>query len=120
MTRIVDYKTPVTIQKPRAAVSGDSFNQPDYQDADNWIDLFERRANVRPAGGREFISGSQTNAEVSHLVRMRHDPETKDIVPPWRLRIGQGVSARYLDIVRAVDVDERHWEIELQCLERVA
>lgn len=117
---IPSLRTPVVIEKPRSATSSDAFNQVDYSDADNWIELFTRRAEVRPVTGREYQSANSIVGETSHIVTMRRDPETVAITLKHRLRIGVGVSARYLNIVRIIDIEERHRWLELQCLEQVA
>ena len=117
MVVIGRYRSIVVIEKPRAATSGDAFKAVDYSDDANWIELFSRRAAIEPAQGREFVTGSQTSGEVSHIVRMRYDAETKSILPTYRLRLGDGVSRRVFGIVGKIDVNERHRELVFQCLE---
>lgn len=117
MLNLAKYRTIVVIEKPRDVTSGDGFNTVDYSDDANWTELFQRFAAIEPAQGREFVTGSQTTGEVSHIVRMRYDVETKTILPSYRLRIGVGVSRRVFGIVGKIDVGELHEELVFQCLE---
>ena len=105
-TAIARYRQPTTIQKPRGIGL-------DETDDANWDDVVSRLAEVLPTGGREFFSGEQLQAEVTHLVRYRQDSKTEQIVPRWRVKHG----SRYLNVVRAYSVNERGREIEVQCIE---
>lgn len=120
MVDFAKYKDILFVDKPRAATSGDGFNQVDLSDDDNWIELFNRRASVEPSNGREFIVGQQVNSETTHVIKMRHDAETKTIVPTYRLRIGTGVSRRVFGIVGRINVNEAERELQFPCVEKVA
>lgn len=120
MVEFHQYDNIVVIEKPRAATSGDAFNLVDLSDDANWVELFTRRAEIRPALGSETEIGSQTAAQVSHLIRMRRDDETKTITPKYRLRLGVGVSRRVFGIISTIDREERGRELEIRCAEQVA
>ena len=79
--------------------------------------LFCRRwAKVVPvAGGERFLDG-QTTADVTHCVRMHSDSKTRRITPKMWLLLADDTR---LNIKRALDVEGRRTEIELECNERI-
>lgn len=107
----------VTIQKPvetQAAENG--FGEIDLADGDaNWQNLTTRWADVTPSAGREFVQGEQVQADVSHVVILRHDSETALVTPKYRLKVG----SRYLNILSAYPKDNRKRDMVLQCQEVV-
>ena len=111
---IAQYRHLTSLQKPETT-GADSFNTINESDDAKWDTVAHRRAHIQPAGGREFFSGQQLQADVTHIVRYRQDSETEQIDPTYRIKFG----TRYLNVVRAYSVDERGREIEVQAIEKV-
>jgi SPP1 family predicted phage head-tail adaptor len=78
-----------------------------------WTDTATVWAEVSGLSGREYITQSRTEAELSHRVRIRY---RASIVPHMRVLVG---TTQALDI-EAVLPDERKREIQLMCKEIVA
>lgn len=99
-------------------------NEPTYnadrQPVENGVEFIERWVNIRSATGRgrggERFQAQQMQADVSHLVRMHSDTQTRTITPKMWLTLHDGTR---LDITRIVDIDNRHIELELECNQRV-
>lgn len=66
---------------------------------------------VSPLSGREFFAAQATQSEVTHMATMRY---RAGIIPKMRLTKGP----RVLDIQSVADLDERHRELQLLCVER--
>ena len=109
------HDRPVTVEwlKPSSV-------QLDPDDDDNWVGI-ARWAQIMTRGGREFFRGQQVQANVSHRLTLPTAPGDPlltqidgGLSSAMRVRLG----SRVLDVTAAFDVDERHTEIELQCVER--
>lgn len=77
-----------------------------------WADVSTVWASVEPLSGREFLDASQTEADISHRVRIRH---YDDLTPSHRIVHG----GRHLNIETIMNRDERDIELELMCKEDV-
>jgi SPP1 family predicted phage head-tail adaptor len=112
------YRTLVIVERPRTPGDSDRLNVVDLSDDGKWVRVCRRYAAVRKLDGREFLRLGQVRAEVTHIVELRYDSETKTISPVYRLRLGETASARKLDVVVVDDQHERRVEIQLQCSEK--
>ncbi len=99
-------------------------NEPTYntdrQPVENGVEFISRWVNVRPVAGPERggerFQAQQTQADVTHLVRMHSDSQTRTITPKMWLTLHNGTR---LDITRITDVGFRQIELELECNERI-
>lgn len=77
-----------------------------------WSTFATRWASVEPFDGREFQRADQTQAQLTHTVRLR-----------WLAGVTSQMrvvhDGRYLNIERVIDKDERHIELELVCSEKL-
>jgi SPP1 family predicted phage head-tail adaptor len=107
----------VTIQKPvETAAAENAFGEIDLTSEDaNWQTHATRWAGITPTAGREFVSGEQVQADVTHVVVLRYDSKTELINTRYRLKRG----AKYLNIMAAYPKDNRNREFILQCQEVV-
>jgi SPP1 family predicted phage head-tail adaptor len=96
----------VTIQRPTEGAA-DAL----AEKAVAWVNVITVSASVLPQSGREFYRGSQTIAELTHVVSIRY---RSGIDETMRLQLG----ARYLKIVSAQNVDEADEELLLFCVEQ--
>ena len=71
-----------------------------------------RWASIEPQGGREFIEAGRVDADVTHIVKMRH---YSGLTPQHRLMYG----SRVLNIANVVNMDERNRETVVMCREDV-
>jgi len=100
MRHRVSIEEPVTLTSP----SGGTRTE--------WRRHSTRWAAITPLSGSELLTARQVVAEVSHQVSLWWFPELK---ASWRLV----VQGRVLNIVSAIDVDEKHRELRLLCAEAV-
>lgn len=77
-----------------------------------WVPVATVWAAVEPIRGREFFAAHQVNAEVTTRIRIRYLP---GVAPTMRVQFGN----RTYDIRTVIDVDERHLELQLMCVEKV-
>jgi len=94
------------IQRPVAG-EPDELNEATF----TWTDEQKIWVGILPQSSREFYRAKQVNAEVTHLVSARY---RKGLDATKRLVLG---GSRVLDIAGVVDVDERHEELLLTCVE---
>jgi SPP1 family predicted phage head-tail adaptor len=85
---------------------GDGFGQ----EVLTWTTAVTAWAMIQPALGSEQVVGAADVASVTHSVFIRYRP---NIVARMRLLYG----ARIFEIVSVIDVDERHFWLQLQCSE---
>jgi SPP1 family predicted phage head-tail adaptor len=80
--------------------------------SDSWVVFLGNLwAAIWPLKGDEAVMAMQTQAVVSHRVRMRY---REGILPSMRVRYG----SRYFNIVAApININEENKEIELLCQE---
>jgi SPP1 family predicted phage head-tail adaptor len=74
-----------------------------------------RWVSVLPRQSAERYVARQLKSDITHVVRMRRDSVTKDITGKYWLVLTDGTR---LNIVGAYDVDNRHMEMELDCIQR--
>lgn len=92
-------------------------------------------ASIVPLIGKEFNGARQINSEITHLIKIRYDSELfierypvgddvfieensgriEGVFPKWRIKYG----SRYFDVLFALDSEERHFFVTLQCREVV-
>lgn len=77
-----------------------------------------RQADVRPASARERFEASQTQAEITHVIKLRYDALLADVLTHNARLILDG--SRTLEIVSVMNVDERNREFEVRALEKAA
>ena len=77
-----------------------------------WIPERRHRCKVFPLNGREYWQSDQINSEVSHRVVMRYDSR---VTTEKRLDL----SGRMLEIVTAVNEEERGRWLTLRCTESI-
>lgn len=89
---------------------------PNGQVVDIHSTTYFRWANVMPVSGTEGQSGvNQITADVTHLIQLRYDEQTRNITPLDRI-ISDG---RELNIVRVYDPDGLRKQMAIQANERV-
>lgn len=76
----------------------------------NWQDVATVWAAVEPLKGREYFKTMEVHSEISTRVRIRY---CSGISSDMRLVYGN----RTLYIESVIDPDERHWELQLMCVE---
>lgn len=100
-------RRPVTIQQKAAKVSD---GMGGYTQA--WADVLRTRAAFREISAFETFAQGQRQARYSCEYNIRKPPSLA-IAPGMRLLDG----ARVMQIQDATDLDERHAELRLRCLE---
>lgn len=111
-TKRGEYRTQITIYEQTSGTTPNADGQvPEAETA-----FLERWAKVIPIHGRERFLAQQTQADVTHFVRMRYDSDTKTITPKMWVKLRDGTR---LNIVRAYDPDAGRCEIELECNEPI-
>lgn len=104
-----EYDQRVTICKNVPTVNTDGQK---VEAESEWI---QRWASVRPISGQERFLAQQTQADVTHRVRMRSDTQTRTITAEMWLKLRDGTR---LDIKRTFDLNVRRVEMELECNQR--
>jgi len=105
----------VSLYRPTTATAneyGETVGEPEKVrsnaiDGDYW-------AEIAPASGGETQSGDQTQASVSHTIRLRYDPNLRPL-PSWKVVY----HARSFEVLSWVLVDERNREILISAREMV-
>ena len=80
---------PIIIERLKTEAEGlvvTSSGHIDQTLASNWTDHALRRAEIRELSGREFQQDDQVNADTTHQVTVRFDPETRTILPTYRVK----------------------------------
>ena len=85
------------------------------QEVDSWSDLGKAFASIRPVRGREYLTQSGENSDVTHSIGCRAQ-DSFTLRPDDRVLYG----SRVFDIKSALDVDERGRDLELMCVERIS
>ena len=80
----------------------------------SWKTIANVWASIVPLSGREYWSAQQVQSDVSHGVTMRY---FEGLTNKHRLKLLH--SQRVLNIKSVVDVEERHREMQLMCVEVV-
>jgi head-tail adaptor len=102
----------LTVQSP-AGTAGDD-GQVDLTSDDNWTTEGSIKAYFVSKGGREFISGQQVGADVSHVLETTSTNFTRSIEPSWRLVFG----TRVLQITSAFDINEERRMVQIHTMEK--
>lgn len=88
--------------------SRDSFGEP----AQEWAQVAQVWASVKPLSGRELWNAQQVQADVTHAVRMRW---RQGVDPKMELDL----NGRRLRILSVLNLEERNRTLELLCQEQV-
>ncbi len=91
----------------------DAHGEVDLTDERNWETHSRPWASINTKGGNEFWRVDKVEANVSHMLRLQYDRETRDINQQMRIKF----RGRTLNIAAAYDIDEMHREIEIQATE---
>jgi SPP1 family predicted phage head-tail adaptor len=87
---------------------------------ENWVAVGTIWAQVTPAGGTEQLQAAQEEARITHQVTLRYradlDPSVIGAAALHNLRLALG--SRILDVKDGTSPDERHIELDLNCVER--
>jgi len=75
-----------------------------------WQDYATVWASVEPIRGREYIELQNTNSELTVRIRIRYLP---GVTNDMRVLYG----SRVFNIQSVIDINERHREMELMCIE---
>ncbi len=78
--------------------------------------IARRWASVLPVTGTERVLASQTQADVTHAIRVRSDTLTRTFTPKHWIKLSDGTR---LDIKSVFDIDMRRVELQLDCNLRV-
>ena len=97
----------ITIQRRSAAL--DSYGQK----VNTWETVATTRANIRPVGGREKVSGMEMMAKLTHTIAVRYQAV---LIPPleastWRILFG----SRVLNIINSRNLEEKNRWIVFEC-----
>ena len=116
----------ITIQRLKTdaeSVARAASGQIDLDDPANWTTHCPRWAEILPAGGREFDQAGQVRAELTHLVAISFDSETRKITSQMRLQWTDGEAERLFDITRILGMTRNpggtRWEQQLECKEHL-
>ena len=109
-----EYDQRVTVWKNKPTTN------PDGQQIEVPVEFIERWVKVEPIGGtrgeKEQIVANQTQAHITHRLRMRSDTQSRTIDETMWITLRDGTR---LDITRIIDVDVRKVELEIECNRRV-
>lgn len=112
-----DFDTQVIVYEQSAVATSHT----DGEIPETEHELCRRWAEIIPWASRSQKSLMElpgtTEGNVTHVVRMWYDSTTKTITPANWLETVTG--GRRLNIMRAIDKENRHIVIELECTERV-
>lgn len=114
-TKRGDRTTLVTVFGPSLTKTANDDGQ--IVESNNNRNLGQRWMKVLPVSGRERRISDQVQADVTHVANVPYDDLTKTITPRMWLVKPDGTR---LNVIRAVDPDQRQREMELELEERVA
>lgn len=77
-----------------------------------WTTLATVWAAVEPLAGRQFFAAQQTQAQVTHSIRIRWSRDWT-LGPKDRVKFGE----RLFDIVAVLNIEERNQELVIQAVE---
>jgi|GEM_PF-5057531 len=80
-------------------------------------EVCRRWAEVYPLRGRLLDLTTSLEGNVTHVVRVHYDDETEAITPANWIVLRK--TSKRLNIINALDLDNQHRCIELECTERV-
>jgi len=80
------------------------------QETLTWTDVLSCFASIEPAPRQQQVSGEAMFASRTHVVTIRYRPSVTE-----RMRIVYGT--RLFEIVSVIDLDERHFWLQLDCVE---
>ena len=105
MIRSARLKDLVTLQEVQE--SKDSYGGT----TENWVELAQVWADIRPIRGRQFFESFQVQAELTHKITIRY---RSDVVAKQRILFG----TRIFTIEHPpIDINEQHELLELMCAE---
>jgi hypothetical protein len=99
----------VTVKKPDENATKDASGKVKLSDETNWRIVCQRWCQVLPRGSREFQRQDQIGQEVTHLIRIRYDNESKKFKTKWKLAETVNSATRYFDLAGpGIDEDGEH------------
>ena len=123
------YRHRITVQYCDRSTKND-YNAP----IEDWKDLGQLWASIEPLTGREHFAASQTQAELTHVIKARwhtgwytepgffitpmqlaHTDDKVRVTPNTRIKFGD----RIFDVLSVANVGERDRAMELRCKEQV-
>ena len=110
MVRAGDLRNRVTIQTVSESTTATDYGTR----TKTWSDSFPAWAEIMPQTGREFYRAQQVVGDVTHLLRIRFRPDVT-FTPDNRITFGN----RVLNIVSILELDERHRDWMVTCVEEV-
>lgn len=115
VARCCASKTPMNhrVQIERPGGTAQAGGHVDLTDDSNWQHVDGRWAAFTTRGGKEGRVFDQVQAEVTHIIALRHDALTRQIDPTWRIRMGD----RKFNIRAAYDVDEAGETVRIEATE---
>lgn len=85
------------------------------QPTPNYQTQFSHWAQVVPRGGKQAWVFEQLRAEITHVVRLRFNSQSKLVLPgAWRFLAHDGTT---LNVDGRINVDMRNAEFEFRCIE---
>ncbi|NLW92374.1 MAG: phage head closure protein [Syntrophomonadaceae bacterium] len=103
--RAGELKKRITIQRETFVKASGS-----YEHVSTWTDVATVWAAVEPLRGREYFQALETHSEEIIRIKIRY---RSGITNEMRVKYGK----RLLYIQSVIDVNERHQELELLCVE---
>ena len=99
----------IMLQRRTGALDGSG------QLANSWVDVATVWADIRPITGREKMRALMVGWELTHTVLIRYNVTFPPVqtLATWRVKYGD----RILSISSALDFDEAHAVIVLDCIE---
>jgi SPP1 family predicted phage head-tail adaptor len=97
----------------RVTIQQQSSTQDGYgEQVNTWNDLITVWASVEPLKGREHFAAQQVKTETTTRIKMRY---RAGIVSKMRVAYG----SKTYDIMSVIDLEERHIELHLMCMELI-
>ena len=82
------------------------------EETEQWVTIATVWASVEPLKGREFFAAQKENAETTVRITIRY---RMGITADMRIKFGNKV----FEINAVIDVEERHIELQIMCMELV-
>lgn len=95
----------------RQTTTQDAAGQPE----DTWEALFDRKFSIEPLNGREYLTRSGENSDITVRLRCRYDSSTKKLKPSDRLVDTSVSPVAYYDIESVINPTNLNRELVLMC-----
>lgn len=120
MTKRVEVQE--LLAPPKDLILVNQFNEgPSPANPDDWQTICTRWAKVWPLSGRELFQAQQIRADITHRVQMRYFKNATSfrVQPGVKATMRLLLQGRPLYVLSCVDIEERHIELDLMCMEEV-